>query len=347
MTGGIQLRPDKGKKRKKKSRNCYSSEVLFILDTLLLIGFGLILLRYLPPRIFLNFEIVLGNQDFRFLFIFFHIILLLCNLRAGRHLPSFVGLAAIAILVAEFFAYIPLKGNKAIYPEDQRVRVLTLNCATRSPFEVISYLEQEKPDVVCLQEVHLYSQDDLIRMADSVGYQGHYQHLRRDSGMGVVLLTRGTITRIDSLSAESFHWNWRVFMNVTLNLKGEDVHLIGVQLESIDRKRDWAGAMESWRYRLRQSRAVAAALDRAEGRFIVLGDYNATPTDRSISPIRKRLKDAWLEAGKGLGATWSNKHPVFRIDQVCYRGFKGASNPHIFPLTESDHLAYQVDLLIK
>ncbi|MGD0111676.1 MAG: endonuclease/exonuclease/phosphatase family protein, partial [Armatimonadota bacterium] len=50
--------------------------------------------------------------------------------------------------------------------------------------------------------------------------------------------------------------------------------------------------------------------------IILGGDFNAPAGDAVFSLLRPRLRDAFAEAGRGWGNTWSSTLPLVRIDQV-------------------------------
>jgi endonuclease/exonuclease/phosphatase family metal-dependent hydrolase len=88
--------------------------------------------------------------------------------------------------------------------------------------------------------------------------------------------------------------------------------------------------------RLRQAERVRA-LVADEDRAVVLGDFNATPTERPIETMTAAFTDAWAAAGDGLGATFPAETPSRRIDYVFLRGFR-ATRATVFGTADaSDH----------
>ena len=65
------------------------------------------------------------------------------------------------------------------------------------------------------------------------------------------------------------------------------------------------------------ARAIRAKADETGAEEIILaGDFNTPARMASVAPLEDFLRDAWLEAGRGRGATITASFPVARIDQV-------------------------------
>lgn len=72
-------------------------------------------------------------------------------------------------------------------------------------------------------------------------------------------------------------------------------------------------------------------------RIVLLGDFNGSTDDRSLSPITSLMRSAQTTAGRGFGFTWPSSFPVTRIDQIMVRGVRATSS-WTLPRTGSDHL---------
>lgn len=72
-------------------------------------------------------------------------------------------------------------------------------------------------------------------------------------------------------------------------------------------------------------------------RVVVLGDFNASSTDRALRGIDAVL-DEPRQSGGGLGFTWPSSTPMARIDHIFQRGLDTVSNTTL-RAGGSDHLA--------
>ena len=78
---------------------------------------------------------------------------------------------------------------------------------------------------------------------------------------------------------------------------------------------------------------------------IVCGDFNDTPVSYTYHTMKKVLKDAFVESGKGMGNTYQGKLPSFRIDYIFHDRLFDAYSFHVDKVNYSDH--YPVNCLLR
>jgi endonuclease/exonuclease/phosphatase family metal-dependent hydrolase len=69
----------------------------------------------------------------------------------------------------------------------------------------------------------------------------------------------------------------------------------------------------------------------------VCGDFNDNPMSYTYYRMTRDRKDAFVEAGKGFGATYSLLWPMLRIDYVLFPENGRALSHHIPRVPYSDH----------
>lgn len=74
----------------------------------------------------------------------------------------------------------------------------------------------------------------------------------------------------------------------------------------------------AWKVRGRQADEVATLIQSSPFPVLVCGDFNDTPISYAYARLSEGLKDAFREAGWGLGATYLGQMPNFRIDYIFY-----------------------------
>lgn len=79
---------------------------------------------------------------------------------------------------------------------------------------------------------------------------------------------------------------------------------------------------------------------------IVAGDFNTPATARSLNPLRGLLRDVWLEAGEGWGATAPEFLPLSRIDQCWVSAGIRGSRARVLRRGKSDHRLLFVELVV-
>jgi endonuclease/exonuclease/phosphatase family metal-dependent hydrolase len=70
--------------------------------------------------------------------------------------------------------------------------------------------------------------------------------------------------------------------------------------------------------RTEQSNAVADNIEAFNGTKALCGDFNDVPVSYTYNTTIGNLKDAFVEKGKGFGATFANKLSIFRIDYTLF-----------------------------
>ncbi|MDO9398138.1 MAG: endonuclease/exonuclease/phosphatase family protein [Herbiconiux sp.] len=79
-------------------------------------------------------------------------------------------------------------------------------------------------------------------------------------------------------------------------------------------------------------------------RLIMVGDFNAGSSDRSLAALTDQLEEPNQSAG-GFGFTWPASAPVTRPDHLLQRGMEVTEN-HTLRAGDSDHLALVTTLLL-
>ncbi|MDX2443870.1 MAG: endonuclease/exonuclease/phosphatase family protein [Bacteroidales bacterium] len=67
-----------------------------------------------------------------------------------------------------------------------------------------------------------------------------------------------------------------------------------------------------------QAKQLSAHIHSSPYPVIVCGDFNDTPVSFTYHTIRKDLKDAFVESGLGMGKTYSQIFPSYRIDYILH-----------------------------
>jgi endonuclease/exonuclease/phosphatase family metal-dependent hydrolase len=73
----------------------------------------------------------------------------------------------------------------------------------------------------------------------------------------------------------------------------------------------------SYTLRAGQADSIRASLELSPHPVVVVGDFNDTPVSYTYRTIRRDMDDAFLQAGKGIGATYI-PFPFIRIDYILY-----------------------------
>ena len=330
--------------RRRRSRREESFSLLWIpVGTLAVI----VLMRYLLGPLLVEVELFFELLIFR-LFLVLPILVCLFFAIKNTQLPQ-AGCLLLVLLVLVFEA----AHHLSILPNLPRsahartdLKIFTQNVGMKPPSSWEGWFERSGMDVVLLQEVYVGNQLEWEAMADRLGFYYMWDMVRTDAGMGGMILSKYPLTRREPLAAPSAAEGNRYFVWGKIEFHGSNVELISVHLESFHMvSAQEQGLLErdlfsSADYRHQQAQllesVVSEIIKQTGDRVIVAGDFNASPTFRSVRPLRNLLADSWLEAGTGLGGTFPASFPLIRIDAILHHGFK-ADFVAVTPIETSDH----------
>lgn len=228
-----------------------------------------------------------------------------------------------------------------------------------------SFLKESEPDIICLQEVKLRTNNifNLEATRKELPSIRHYQYARTSSTGGSVTMSRFPILKMQEIRFEK-SGNIAIATDV---LAGKDtirvfnVHLQSYQIDpdkyriidspGITSESDIREAKElgsKFRNAVKR-RAVQAKLIRDKIRespypVLVCGDFNDSPSSYAYQQVRGNLKDAFVCSGKGIGQTYIGKLPSFRIDYILHSREFTSHNFRTYDVPYSDHRPVSCDL---
>jgi vancomycin resistance protein VanJ len=211
---------------------------------------------------------------------------------------------------------------------------------------VLQVIHQENPDVICFQEL---SPEIAAALQQALGEAYPYQVLaarRGVSGMGVI-----SKYPLQPLS-DGLEENW-VGVPQTLELawQGQSIRLVNFHMSTPGRLAP-GSLLAQYTRRQQQANDLAAYASQAAGPLILAGDANSAELNDAYRTITANgLRDAWREAGFGLGFTFPRHlgllQPAWmtRIDHIFLSAEWGIQAAHIASSAGgSDHRAVIVDL---
>jgi endonuclease/exonuclease/phosphatase family metal-dependent hydrolase len=136
----------------------------------------------------------------------------------------------------------------------------------------------------------------------------------------------------------------------SLYLSREDYHLIDNPGENGNNKPldAFSGILEKMRYaynkRLSEVKAVSRHAEACKHSVVLCGDFNDVPVSYAYRHFQKQYKDAFKEAGFGLGNTYIRRFVRFRIDYVFLSNSLNVLDFRVIREAYSDHYPVQVVL---
>ncbi|MFW6290114.1 MAG: endonuclease/exonuclease/phosphatase family protein [Mariniphaga sp.] len=237
----------------------------------------------------------------------------------------------------------------------------------RTSKEIIRFLNEHKPDIICLQEVRLRQNRifNLAKTVEELEFINHYQFARTSNTFGSVTMSRYPVVRMHEIRFENSRNitiytdllidtdTVRVF-NVHLHSYGINPQDFGIIDSGVTSEKDLEEARvmgsklkAGFQMRASQVQAIRALIDDSPYPVIVCGDLNDTPASFSYQQIRKGLNDAFVSSGKGAGRTYINKLPALRIDYIFHSDQYESYNFQTHDFRYSDHLPVSAVLVKK
>ena len=352
-----------GKSGKKEMRFSRFSLKDFLLKIFAFIGAAALVLSYV--------SVYLQPSDLSSVLMFFglyFIPILIFNvfifLIALFRLKSVAFLTLVAMLPTLFYADLFVKFSKdEVPPSGEPVKILTYNVGrmrlSRDNLEyaansdrIEKFLEQERCDVICLQEFSMRSKEAYQKYVDGMPYRREYVFGNQEL-CGNVILSRYPITASGVITFENSH-NMCVWSDIDID--GEPIRVYNCHLQSssisftsliqrIASKGELKSEIlkvheklrNSNKLRAQQVEDILAHSRQCQYPVIICGDFNDTPVSHTYHMLRKGRKDSFAEAGKGFGASYSYLWPLLRIDYILfpkeYKAFRNEIKREIF----SDH----------
>lgn len=199
--------------------------------------------------------------------------------------------------------------------------------------EVLSRLQKENADIICLQEFRVGSKQDIKAICKRYfpDYEcAYFAFPGTRSKVGNVTLSRFPI---QNRSSQTFEESTNLALYTDINMGPRQIRVCNCHLESysislpgllkrVDDEEYWKEAGKKMKRsitrRPRQVEEVLKNIDNCPLDCIVCGDFNDTPMSHTYFALRKDMKDTFTEAGRGFGASYYFLWPLLRIDYILH-----------------------------
>ncbi|MBW6460162.1 MAG: endonuclease/exonuclease/phosphatase family protein [Bacteroidales bacterium] len=223
--------------------------------------------------------------------------------------------------------------------------VVLLNKDIRN--QVIDYLRDADPDLMCLQEF-LVIHPDPLSFVDSCSrlfkmpYHAYarYNEQSKRQVDAIIIFSRLPIINFDRIPFDEAH-NLGVYADLLMD--NDTVRLMNVHLESVRLKHEDYRFISEFDFQFEEKQGLkdgvrqifrklrlayakrAFQVERLSEMIrtspypvILCGDFNDIPTSYAYQQLTRELVDGFRESGRGFGNTYAGVLPSFRIDYILY-----------------------------
>lgn len=188
------------------------------------------------------------------------------------------------------------------------MKILQLNCwSARLEKQVIDLINEERPDIVCLQEaislegstMGIFAPIQILQKKTGLNYSYFSptlsaNYMRRKADFGNAVLSKHSFsytntvftgrTYIEDFDSTEDDYNIRNLQHITIALEnGETLHVLNHHGHHIHQHKN--GDAET----LKQCRQIVDYITPLKGKIILTGDFNLAPTSESIQQINAIL----------------------------------------------------------
>lgn len=246
---------------------------------------------------------------------------------------------------------------KSTQPGSASLRVITFNLYPYNQrlHDVAAWLLQEDADLVLLQEAsaHIGTSFDPL-------YDHYPHHAIQDHENGYLIFSRYPITQTpDSFFTDAY--GWHLHQRVELDVNGQPLVVYNIHTHMPNQETPQINLplipdfVLKYDETLRddQIRLLVEFAQNETHPVIIAGDFNMSEFSTAYSMLRQKLKDAYQQAGVGLGFSWpggaSEEMPDFlpplvRLDYLWHSPSLRATAANVGSKLGSDHLPLHVTL---
>jgi vancomycin resistance protein VanJ len=229
---------------------------------------------------------------------------------------------------------------------------------------IIDYIHTADPDIVCFQEFITLpgTHHDLANIKKKLAplSYSHVYYTDRVPGkinFGMATFSKYPIVKKKMIAFEA-SLNGSICSDIVI--RDDTIRVFNCHLQSIKLRNDYNDLLDSliFNYSEKQLnnlrdisvRMRQAYVQRAEQvdilvkyinaspfPVIVCGDFNDTPVSYAYNRLARKLKDAFIESGSGIGNTIRGNFPYVRIDYVLYSPSFRSYYYHTEKVNWSDH----------
>ena len=297
---------------------------------------------------------------------------------------KFVFSLAVIIIGFKYVPYFVQLNAKRTNDYSNCIRLMSFNIKNMGAYDgkkiedadkFLEILQKVDPDVLCFQEFR--NEGTTIdgptfkklfkTLKTFYHYNTYFDAKGFYRGKNIVTFSRFPIIDSGEVEHEAGISNFTIFTDVVAH--GDTIRIINTHLKSIHFEAPDYNAVKNIEIdndsnvvkyssithklkkafidRAKQAGLVRDFIDNTPYKIILCGDFNDSPTSYAFRTIKGNMKDAFVEAGSGLGRTYVGQMPSFRIDQMMFDQSFKAYNYYAKSFDFSDHKMVSATIKLK
>jgi endonuclease/exonuclease/phosphatase family metal-dependent hydrolase len=261
--------------------------------------------------------------------------------------------------------------------QTKQLKVTSFNCMLFDLYDwkknkqnrskILTSLSEINPDILCLQEFytsellgHYNNIDTLKQILKTDYFQSEYTTtLREYDHWGIATFSKYPIINQGKILFNTTSNNVCIYSDIVINkdtLRVYNIHLQSIRfskgdnkfLEDVVSEKNAEDEVEksknilrrlkrAFLKRTKQVDMIVLHMKTCRYKVIVCGDFNDTAASYTYQKLSKKLNDAFIEKGLGIGTTYAGKWPQFRIDYILHSKNIICSNYKRSSETFTDH----------
>lgn len=302
----------------------------------------------------------------------------------NRKFFALVSLAALIIGAGHLKQMVGTGGGKNAEAGDSTIKVLSYNTRLFDVYnfranadagnhkKIYSFIEQQQANILCFQEFYTEDTEEMnvlesiLEVQPAKNYHvDFFQTRRKDYHWGIATFTTYPVLNRQRFQFRNSTGNYCIFTDVLF--QNDTIRIFNTHLESWHFEENDYRFLKSinppeeelsmnlkniyWKIetayikRAVQIQELKELIEQSPFPVIVCGDFNDTPMSYTYHLMNKILSDSFVEKGKGMGKTYRQGLPHFRIDYIFHDAAFSTQSFTTHKVAYSDH--FPVSALLK
>lgn len=237
--------------------------------------------------------------------------------------------------------------------------------------KILELINNHNADIICIQEYVYSPANPMNEHPEYRKLHEKYSHIAfsnkniRRRNFGIATFSKYPIVRTGTIRFKNSN-NISIFTDIKINT--DTVRVFNNHLQSIEITGSINHFVDSFPYNtnkyaglknifrsirnafVKRSLQLQILLDHIEKSpypVIIAGDFNETPVSYTYRTLRRRLDDAFVISGRGLGSTYITPIPFLRIDYILHDKSLGSFNFRNVHVVLSDHYPMKCEFYFK